>query len=128
MVTPLLQNYFWRRQRHAEIGLAALHKLHELAAEFEWSLLGAPETYSLIESAQLGKGWHAAVAELQALFSSAACEQLNVLTSTMNKDWDSDDIGEFVELRRRAFTPLYTEIGVISRARWRHCAPQKLAA
>jgi hypothetical protein len=76
LLTPTLQHYFWRRQRHAERQLAVIDEMQTLAAELLLLVLHQPEEISARRE-QLYATLFKVATSVESLFSDAAWERFH---------------------------------------------------
>lgn len=104
-------DYFWRRQRHADLCLDSLRRLHQIAADILKEMLSAQDLYEA--SDELRDQWVAAATEIEDLLPGEVCDKLNELTySITNEQWDPDNASTFSDMRRYAFRQLYATLGI----------------
>lgn len=111
VVGAISANYFWRRQRHADLCLDSLRRLHDTAAELLKEMLGAQDAYEA--SDELINRWVAAATEIEDLLPGEAYDKLNELTYSITNDrWDPDNAREFSDMRHNAFRQLYASLDI----------------
>lgn len=119
ILTPALQHYFWRTQRHAEICLALIEEAAELVAEFGVRLPEILRSKAMTEADRLiFLRWDKAVLKIRTLFSPKVTERIANLhgqISTYASHMASGGgfrISDFLEARLEAFDALYEDIGL----------------
>jgi hypothetical protein len=127
VLTPWLQNHFWRRQRHAELSLAVIERCAKLIYQL-WDRLpkiqGGERTDADIE---LLRRWGTLSLEIRALFSASTYRRFSKLTELILKYSNplpsgGFRISDFDAAQIEAISALYEEIGLtgqqIAEARW----------
>jgi hypothetical protein len=127
-LTPVLQHYFWRRQRHAELSLATIKRCAKLIEQLSDRLLVIRGTKKRSEADNdILLRWEAMWLEIRSLFSTATqakFSRLNQLIVEFSNPLGDGGfrISDFDSARIGALTALYEEIGLtgdqISNARW----------
>ena len=115
-LTPVLQHYFWRRQRHAELCLPVIERCANLILSVQECLLGIQNQRKTTEAdITLLRQWEALGIEIQALFSSQTNRRLDGLSELIVKYSAPLESGgfrpsDFYNARTEAFSALYSEL------------------
>ncbi len=130
VLTPLLQHYFWRRQRHAELSLATIERCAKLIIQLQERLLKIQEekrTETDAADNEILRRWDALGLEIRSLFSkqtNSRFDRLNGLIRAYSYPLELGGfrISDFDSARIEALSALYAEIGLtgeqIAGARW----------
>src|SRR5258707_1499744 len=117
-VTPTLQHYFWRRQRHAEACLSLMKDLSLLWSK-SVSFYRGDISIDHTERNELVVSWHALSEQTRSLFSFRSWTifipfsiGVTKLIQTRRPDLGTFDIRELERNKHRAFDELYREIGL----------------
>ena len=128
VLTPTLQHYFWRRQRHAELCLRLIEESSKLIAEFSECLPKILDSKQPTEAdSNLFHGWQKLSLQIRALFSERTIDRFSKLDELISA-YSSHTaertfkIEEFVRAQSEATKALYEEIGLtgeqLSRVQW----------
>jgi hypothetical protein len=115
--TPLLQHYFWKRQRRAEIKLKAIETITTFTSKFiqQWiSANGAGQQYH--PTLEWFENFSAAEAVVRALFEPETYEAFKNLEKRVDPELGTNisnqilNANAFIEARDKAMKALYSEV------------------
>jgi hypothetical protein len=118
LLTPPLQHYFWRRQRHAELSLATIERRAKLIPELSDRLLVIQGSRRRTEADNdLLCRWEGIWLEIRSLFSKATQDRFNNLNELISEfanpvNTEGFRLSDFDSARIGALTALYEEIGL----------------
>jgi hypothetical protein len=118
VLTPALQHYFWRRQRHAELSLAAIDRCTKLIVALSFQLPEIRRSRKRTEAdTDLLRRWDAMGLEIRSLFSMRAQRKFRNLNQLIAEFANPEGTGDFRGLdfewaRIDALVALYEDIGM----------------
>jgi len=118
VLTPMLQHYFWRRQRHAELSLTVIERCVKLVAELTERLPRIQETKEWTDADKdLFRRWEALSLETRSLFSKSTVGRFSKLSELVVEFSNplrtgGFRISDFDSARIDAISALYGEIGL----------------
>jgi hypothetical protein len=119
LITPNLQHYFWRRQRHAEWQFAMIEELNMLIAAMEPRLAGLVSGVMGQEERQTYQEMVGLLANIRALFFPLASERCQALHQAIRAGWSATDPElrgrmrqHIQEIHQDALRALYQDMGI----------------